>query len=828
MKRQLKGENVDWEAFAERAKLRPKEINQKRLLATLKKTQPKAPFEIIQTLFIAYNNYCLKDEAKGTLVDANILRYACCFNPHTSSEIMSLLLDNISSPNDVSLDVCMIGSHLGYRRYSIEALIEFMKRNTSREILHHLYSTYRCEFYYLSTDQRILVSTAIIHQNPSLISYLDVNGNTPLHHLAARLDRRDFQEIEMLLREGLERDVFSIAERGGLMIRNNFKVTPLQHLVRMDNDAMLNLLNALFAEKTLTLEDVEDLQLLHLALKHKSEKISQMLIFQFPTEMQKMSKDGELPLHLATRNKLNLDLVQMIISDGITNGTERSKCGGLCIENLNKKTPLHYLVEYYGDADINDLLTMLLDAKIIEKNDLLKTQLLVDALQYKAERVATLIIQHCPQSLSIDCSDGIPLHIACQRNLSVDLIQFMIEEGNSIHLPDRGGLMKADSKGVKVLQLLVSKSHAAFRELLKYLFERNPPLLEAEDIIDYSLDQVAIRAKVPETFDLLYEYLPDDLKKISVGRIDDNGQSNVHLALTNRHRNPFIMKLVNERIRFLGDSGLFVVDNFGDIPMNILLRPHYPLWNASLDLIRELINMNVITKDKVLDFNLLHKIAQWPKTNSTIQKAKCLLTHFPEAISLRDKNGNLPIHCIVSRERNWSSIHSMLAIFVKYGVDHGFGDSASIGGLLVEDNGGDSTLTSIILHEASKFQPSNDPSTFVHMINFFSDLLAPLNSTEPFLKTAMNLFPVKVLPNLIDAFDNVAYLKDNNGRLLLHIAASKGLELNGIEKIISANQAAILEIDPLTGCYPFMLAAADCYDMNTIFMILQSDYLPIL
>ena len=108
-----------------------------------------------------------------------------------------------------------------------------------------------------------------------------------------------------------------------------------------------------------------------------------MLIFQFPTEMQKMSKDGELPLHLATRNKLNLDLVQMIISDGITNGTERSKCGGLCIENLNKKTPLHYLVEYYGDADINDLLTMLLDAKIIEKNDLLKTQLLVDALQYK-------------------------------------------------------------------------------------------------------------------------------------------------------------------------------------------------------------------------------------------------------------------------------------------------------------------------------------------------------------------------------------------------------------------------------------------------------------
>ena len=65
---------------------------------------------------------------------------------------------------------------------------------------------------------------------------------------------------------------------------------------------------------------------------------------------------------------------------------------------------------------------------------------------------------------------------------------------------------------------------------------------------------------------------------------------------------------------------------------------------------------------------------------------------------------------------------------------------------------------------------------------------------------------------------NCAHLKDEDGRLPLHLAAEMGVvESEGLREIIDANVDAVQEPDGLTGLFPFALARGD---LNTCFSVL--------
>lgn len=327
-----------------------------------------------------------------------------------------------------------------------------------------------------------------------------------------------------------------------------------------------------------------------------------------------------------------------------------------------------------------------------------------------------------------------------------------------------------------------------------------------------------------DTFHILYDKLSNELKRCYWEKKNHNGQSNIHLAVKRQYSNTFLIRIISESLRLCGHSGLFYKDNYGDSPIDIIFRPHYPRWKRSNGLVQELINGRIITGDLVHTHKLLHKLVQWPRSFDARVKVKMLLASFHECLSQRNEMGDIPISMITYNWKDWDDIKDMLEILLRFGIKYGVDDTG--GGLLFEGSNGLSILQTLISHESSNYQDSNDPLILKRIIYFFSSLLRRCG--VHFLPKTMILFPVEVLTELIEAFDDAAYLKDDDGRRLLHIATLKGMGWDGLYKIIEANKEAVVMQDSSTGCYPVFLAAMSCSDVNTIFKLMLVDCFPVI
>ena len=62
------------------------------------------------------------------------------------------------------------------------------------------------------------------------------------------------------------------------------------------------------------------------------------------------------------------------------------------------------------------------------------------------------------------------------------------------------------------------------------------------------------------------------------------------------------------------------------------------------------------------------------------------------------------------------------------------------------------------------------------------------------------------------------WIRDDDGRLPIHIAVEKGLEWNnGMQELVEIDSSTLLEKDPLTGLYPFMsIASGESADLNLV------------
>ena len=73
--------------------------------------------------------------------------------------------------------------------------------------------------------------------------------------------------------------------------------------------------------------------------------------------------------------------------------------------------------------------------------------------------------------------------------------------------------------------------------------------------------------------------------------------------------------------------------------------------------------------------------------------------------------------------------------------------------------------------------------------------------------------------------NHCATIRFDNGRLLLHrsVQHEEYSWANDIEQIINAYPAAIVEMDPITGFYPFQLAATRTCDLESIYELLRRE-----
>jgi len=839
LKKQLRCRAVDWEQFCSRAKSVPDEVCVKRLRDVLKRDDPTVPIHVIQTLVDVYQPR--GDSEMRSIVTLDVVRYACCFIPHMTVEIFSFLIDHVDhNAFQDSIEIVLNrdkldGGWFKYGRYSLEALMELLKRSISKDILHRIHSIeFSSGFHALRNDDRFTITESILDKDPSMLMNVDSDGNIPLQHAC---ERGNLENIMLLLRR---EEMFGAHVIGrGLYCKNNNDTIPLHHLVRKNS---FDIINILICEDVLKRDDVVTYKMVHFALKCKrNSSIVRLLISKFPEVLSYYDEEGDLPLHIATqkhkhnRQTYGLNLIQMMICEGVTQ--EIGRCGGLCVRNSKETTPLQNILNFYDNGEVMSLMELLMDSNLISESDVLNQDLIMIALLRKNEDLVSSIVQRFPTSLHPTSSEAnYPLYIACRERLSAELIQLMIsKEMENCVDGSRGGLFSKKESGVRPIQLLASNPSDAILGLLRYLVESKPPLLKQKDVIDYNLDRSAICGKAESNFEYLYEQLSDDLRKLSLTSKDKDGRSNLHSAMTNRLSNRIIYKIVNENHRLLQMSGLYEKNNYGDMPIDVILRTHHPHWPESVALLADLSNssMSFMTKEDVNNFHLLHKVARWPTSRLCRDKAHMFMKRFPEALFSKDDSGNLPIHNICHHQERWEDISQMLSFFVEYGMQVEAKGFRSLGGLLVENNDGISILKTIFQFEANRFHTTKDPRLFREMISGLLNLIMPHStSIAPFIQFAMNNVPVEILPEIIDFWDDISSVtvRDQKGRLIIHIAAFKGLKWSGgMQKLVSVCHKSIGISDLETNCFPVLLAATGSnHDLDTIYELFCLNPLPLI
>ena len=92
--------------------------------------------------------------------------------------------------------------------------------------------------------------------------------------------------------------------------------------------------------------------------------------------------------------------------------------------------------------------------------------------------------------------------------------------------------------------------------------------------------------------------------------------------------------------------------------------------------------------------------------------------------------------------------------------------------------------------------------------SFNRSILSPISPTRPILLPNMSMrCSTSTSSGPIAITINCAHIKDEDGRLPLHLAVERGLSLSeGLKEIIDANINGLLEPDGITGFYPFALA----------------------
>ncbi len=258
-----------------------------------------------------------------------------------------------------------------------------------------------------------------------------------------------------------------------------------------------------------------------------------------------------------------------------------------------------------------------------------------------------------------------------------------------------------------------------------------------------------------------------------------------------------------------GRGGLLVKNNNG--MMNVLQRC---AWydNSSHEIMKTLLEMDppLFKKEDIAEYNLLHNAAISMRFGGwNVDCLKFYINLDTCSLFKKGSHGCYPI----GDATNIDAAQYLLKRALKYNPEH-----PSIGGLFSIATR--STLT-VISHRRRCLLYFNRGGEVKKWWNMIQKELTAYKDI-PILHRIIEKDP-HLITEAVKRFPHALFLRDANNRLPIHVALENGLKWsNGLMLIMNTNMPHLNEKDPVTGYYPFALAAEEprC-DLKTIHYLLR-------
>jgi hypothetical protein len=238
-----------------------------------------------------------------------------------------------------------------------------------------------------------------------------------------------------------------------------------------------------------------------------------------------------------------------------------------------------------------------------------------------------------------------------------------------------------------------------------------------------------------------------------------------------------------------GRGGLLVENNNRENVLNNMT------FIGHFDSMKALLNAEppLLIKSDVVKYELIHEAAAGNK----IDMMKMMIEMDPAALyGTASSTGVLPIHCT----RSVDAFRLLLKSAVEYDPKH-----SSIGGLFAKDNDGIMPIKNIIEDVGTE-----DLFTCIEQtLSTYKDI--------PILHKAI-LHAPECLHDIITTFPDSCFLRDENGRLPIHVALETGMKWSSeLSSIMNANSEHLDEVDPVTKlCLGALAAVKPTCGLRTI------------
>ena len=357
-----------FEIRAETAKQQHKESGNLPIHEMLK--YPDMPFDIVQLCFNNYTGAALIENSVGELpfviaihnklevkrlqmiIEANPAQ-VCSQRCEAVNELpLHMLLKRQKPINMVLFELILKSFRDATKQTDISGLIPLQlacKMNTNKKIIIALSQAYpagaaktlpgfkslvQWAFKTIKNLQdQVEVISALIRADPTSASYVDKQGNLPIHYIC----ERENTPLDFI------RTVFRAYPRC-LSIKDKDGNTPLHSAVEtLSGNTVEQVVNMFLDESTkcATIEDKDGNMALHSACEcdKPSSKVILRLIQANPKALEKRDKEKNLPLHSALElgDVIEPDVIKVMID---------TYPGAVKIKDKEKNTPLHSAVEY--------------------------------------------------------------------------------------------------------------------------------------------------------------------------------------------------------------------------------------------------------------------------------------------------------------------------------------------------------------------------------------------------------------------------------------------------------------------------------------------------
>ena len=287
----------------------------------------------------------------------------------------------------------------------------------------------------------------------------------------------------------------------------------------------------------------------------------------------------------------------------------------------------------------------------------------------------------------------------------------------------------------------------------------------------------------------------------SLSHLDDVGRLPIHLAACFKRSLPFVILLAKEGVKLeVGGKGkrggLLVEDPTDSDSFNALHQlANFEDDSDNLVVMKKLRESRLFLKEDVTQYQLLY----WSRYPESKERFDYVLAWDPEALKKTQFKGN-PLLQAFRRIENFATI-------LKAGMKH-YPDHL---GFLFQKNTDGKTACQVAFEKYGK----DETFKVIQECILSDDNYPVLHHVTMHAPQYMNDFS-KHYPSAV-------FLRDEQGRCLHHVALSSGTNLNAEALfVLRMSDEEIEERDPVTGLYPFAIAAsAEKPDLSTIYCVLR-------